>query len=123
METKLINICEACTALKSILQANDMPFFLTWQFEDIINACKTHVKRYETEQKKLLEKYGVCTDEVKGFYKIEPENIESYKTDLSQLNDCIIDLNIKPLNKADIKTLIVPKASNITALNDFLLCE
>ena len=120
MKTKLINVYNAFKALNAIKQNNDMHFALCWQFDDMLKECKEHVKRYEEEQKKLLDKYGVCIDEGKGHYNIEKNHIEKYQEEINKLDNYEIELNVKMINKADLKNLIVPKHTAINFLSDFI---
>lgn len=107
METKmkLSEVLHINDEIRSIIDNNNIKIDVLLKFRllGIMKAFESHVVSFNVIKNEKIMEYGTETDD--GIFKIEkddPVSLEKFKSDINQLLDSIVSINLEMLRPAEI---------------------
>lgn len=117
----LLNSTEALQKLSK----TDLKAKLAWQVARLLKAADKEIQEFNETRLKLIQKYGekdesgeLITDE-KGNCKILPDSLDSFSTELNELVNSEIELNVNKIAIDDLDSISFTPA-DMNSLENFI---
>ena len=117
----LLNSTEALQKLSK----TDLKAKLAWQVARLLKAADKEIQEFNETRLKLIQKYGekdengeLITDE-KGNCKILPDSLDSFSTELNELVNSEIELNVNKIAIDDLDSISFTRA-DMNSLENFI---
>lgn len=127
INVKISSLLNGTEALQKLAGA-DLKAKLAWQIARLLKAAEAELQSFNETRMTLIKKYGekdtkgeLITDE-KGNCKILPENINTFTTELNELLNTEVEINVNKISIDDLENMSFTP-SEMTLLEDFINFE
>lgn len=86
---KLITVVNACTTIQGLTEKENLNAHLAYWLAKFIAKTQDEYKFFQTEMKKLIDKYGKVNED--GSVSVEPEKVEDFTKEVEALQDTEIE--------------------------------
>lgn len=122
VKMELNEAVNAYMAWQSLSNASRLGWELSWEIDDIVEACEKHKERHQKEADGFLKAFGEPIDGQAGRYNLIPDKADDYKLAMETLSKQEVTVDFEPipfekLEASGIKVL----GNEMRALKNFIV--
>lgn len=126
MKIKYRDLLAAMEGL-AVIENADLPYIKAYGISKTLEEIRNHVKEYNNEHAKLVDKYVlrdkkgnyVYLDEKKEIIKLNPDTFEEFEKNQLDLGNFEVDINVYQLSEADVEKVNIKPG--LVASIDFII--
>lgn len=126
MKIKYRDLLAAMEGL-AVIENADLPYIKAYGISKTLKEIRNHVKEYNNEHAKLVDKYVlrdkkgnyVYLDEKKEIIKLNPDTFEEFEKNQLDLGNFEVDINVFQLSESDVEKVNIKPG--LVASIDFII--
>lgn len=126
MKLKYKDLLAAMEGL-AVIENADLPYIKAYGISKTMEEIRRHVKEYENERAKLIDKYAlrdkngdyVYLDDKKEVIKLNPDTFEEFEKNQLDLGNFEVDIHVFQLSEADVEKVNIKPG--LVASIDFII--